>query len=1049
MKKIIMKNFWLALGLAVLLVSFTLIQTSRVILATHVEPVFIEGNPSCEDLGYPLEYKIESQPYEGTYVIDDIGNTISVFNEDRTGGESYVFDWSSTLGMDVVFVKAGNGGNLYAYDPESFDDSGLESPNQQNGISHISFCYDYELDISKDAVTSFTRTHEWEITKSVDQDTHYLPIDGSGDSAYTVEVAKTGYTDSEWAVEGTITIHNPAPFTATIESVNDSINGIEPTINCGVSFPHELLSGQTLECDYSADLPDGDPRLNTATVESSGPVAGGSAEADVDFSSAAITEVNAEINVTDTNGEAWGPVSGGNFWSYDIGFDCSDPDLIWEDNHAMYEFPNTAAITETGQSDSASVTVHCYDWELEISKTASTSLVKTYEWDIDKDVSPSVWDLLDGNSGQSQYAVTAAKTGFTESGWAVSGIITIHNPAPFTATIESVNDSMDGIEPTIDCGVDFPHELLSGQTLECDYSADLPDNSACLNTATVESSGLVAGGSAEADVDFSSAAITEVNAEINVTDTNGEAWGPVSDTATWYYYRTFYCGDDSGTHDNTATITETGQSDDASVIVNCYQLDVSKTAETSLTRTWDWTINKTGDQTDITLSPGQQFSVNYAVDVNATGIDSDWSAAGNIDIHNPAPFSVKINSVEDLVNGATADVNCGVTFPHTLPSGNTLACSYSASLSDDSNRTNTATVELQNYNIDYEGCITEAGTTDFSGSAAVDFSAASVSEIDECVDVNDDQYGGLLGAICANQAPYTFNYSMFVGPYSDCGQYQFVNTSSFLTNDTGVVGSYYWTINIDVPCEGCSLTPGYWKTHSDYGPASYDDTWGLLPNDADTVFFLSGKSYYEVLWTASSKGNAYYILAHAYIAAELNGLNGADLSVIGSEMGEAEELFNTYTPEYVLDKKGKNGKELRDDFISLAGIIDDYNNGYIGPGHCSEEDEVVYSTDVYSISQSANGDSDGDGLSDDDESIYGTDPGNPDTDGDGYLDGVEVANGYDPLGEGRLISDLDRDSDGLSDNDESIYGTDPSNPDTDGDGYLDGVEVANGYDPLS
>lgn len=42
---------------------------------------------------------------------------------------------------------------------------------------------------------------------------------------------------------------------------------------------------------------------------------------------------------------------------------------------------------------------------------------------------------------------------------------------------------------------------------------------------------------------------------------------------------------------------------------------------------------------------------------------------------------------------------------------------------------------------------------------------------------------------------------------------------------------------------------------------------------------------------------------------------------------------------------------------------------------------------------------------------------------------------------------LDSDQDGLSDDEEKTYGTDPNNRDTDGDGYSDGAEVKSGYDP--
>lgn len=43
---------------------------------------------------------------------------------------------------------------------------------------------------------------------------------------------------------------------------------------------------------------------------------------------------------------------------------------------------------------------------------------------------------------------------------------------------------------------------------------------------------------------------------------------------------------------------------------------------------------------------------------------------------------------------------------------------------------------------------------------------------------------------------------------------------------------------------------------------------------------------------------------------------------------------------------------------------------------------------------------------------------------------------------------VDSDQDGLSNEEERLYGTDPQKRDTDGDSYSDGVEVASGYDPL-
>jgi hypothetical protein len=132
--------------------------------------------------------------------------------------------------------------------------------------------------------------------------------------------------------------------------------------------------------------------------------------------------------------------------------------------------------------------------------------------------------------------------------------------------------------------------------------------------------------------------------------------------------------------------------------------------------------------------------------------------------------------------------------------------------------------------------------------------------------------------------------------------------------------------------DGCSLTPGYWMTHSEYGPAPYDATWAELPDGADTPFFLSGKSYLQVLHTPPAGGHAYYILAFQYIAAELNRFAGADLAAVQAAFDGATAIFETYTPDQV-----KNfSKAQRAQLIEWADLLDDYNNGLIGPGHCDD-----------------------------------------------------------------------------------------------------------------
>jgi hypothetical protein len=156
------------------------------------------------------------------------------------------------------------------------------------------------------------------------------------------------------------------------------------------------------------------------------------------------------------------------------------------------------------------------------------------------------------------------------------------------------------------------------------------------------------------------------------------------------------------------------------------------------------------------------------------------------------------------------------------------------------------------------------------------------------------------------------------------------DTTGTTTTDTTTTG----TTTTPPPEEGCTLTPGYWKTHADPSKKQFDDTW-LAVGGPDAPFFTSGQTYIQVLNQDKSDGNAYYILAFQWIAAELNQEAGASISgAAAAAFADGEALLSSHTPSEIGALSGDD--PLRQQFISAAATLDDYNNGVIGPGHCSD-----------------------------------------------------------------------------------------------------------------
>lgn len=344
-------------------------------------------------------------------------------------------------------------------------------------------------------------------------------------------------------------------------------------------------------------------------------------------------------------------------------------------------------------------------------------------------------------------------------------------------------------------------------------------------------------------------------------------------------------------------------------------LKLKKTVTCEKNGEWDWTILKQADKSELTLALGESFFVNYWVKVDAMLSKMNYKVSGTIQMLNSSGQAIVIESVSDSLG----EVSCPVNFPYSLPSGWALNCTYSGSPGSQV-EVNKATV------VDGNGITVEA-------IAPIDWNNATGTVVDECVSVNDT-FAGDLGTVCAgDQTSFTFTYNRLF-KYDECGMYVAPNTAKFVVvNNPEKLGESSWEVKITVPCEGgCTLTPGYWKTHSKYGPAPYDSTWDLKLG-GDAIFLGTGKSYYEVLWMTPQGGNAYLILAHAFIAAEMNGLNGAFIPAdVQSAWNQAQGLLITYQSVMSIPKNSAD----RGIAIELAEILDDYNNGLIGPGHCSE-----------------------------------------------------------------------------------------------------------------
>lgn len=338
---------------------------------------------------------------------------------------------------------------------------------------------------------SYTRIWKWDIQKSVTPNTWNLFNGDEAISTYTVTVTKSGYTDSA-AMSGAVAVSNLGEHTTDTEGLAvfvtlqaDSGSGYSTISQAKVntSAMPELAANATFSYPYSFNftaIPGATYKvIADVTILNDnmnyGVPTGPSVSATGALPAAPTSELYATVHVTDTWAGAGSP------WTFSNSGSVSYPRAFTACDSGI--FNNTATITETNQSASASVKINRY--ALSISKTAAGSYCKKYIWTIDKTGDKTCLSIAPNQSLPVNYTVTVTAKP-VNSNFKATGTITVMNPAPIDAVLNSVTDIATGpiVGQVNTSSITFPYTLKAGATLSLPYTMTLPDASARTNTAT-------------------------------------------------------------------------------------------------------------------------------------------------------------------------------------------------------------------------------------------------------------------------------------------------------------------------------------------------------------------------------------------------------------------------------------------------------------------------------------------------------------------------------------------------------------------------------------
>jgi uncharacterized repeat protein (TIGR01451 family) len=401
-----------------------------------------------------------------------------------------------------IMVPAGITGCIDVDNTARFTDANANNtPSNSSSVTTHVCVAGHDLTIQKTVKPTYTKTYTWDIHKLVNGKPADGPISSDQPSVpahYTVVTTKSAGTNHNFELDGTITVTNPNSFAVSGATVTDQapagftcpvVGGNLGSIAPGASVTVDY------ECSYTGQTaPTTGTNHATVTWTAAGipnnPTGHTSAGADAafDYANAAVRIQHNAVDVLDTNTAA--PlatnVTAGGSYAYDLNvpvpsFGCA---II----------PNTAKVTDTGapssvlDTDQATIQLCRTQKGLALAKTATPGFQRSFDWTIAKSVDrASVTTAAD--SATFNYTVAVTKSAPTDSGWAVTGTISVTNPNVYTVT--NVVIAEQGVDNGGICVLKSSGAvgtLVQGQTASVDYTcsyAAAPSPAAGTNTANV------------------------------------------------------------------------------------------------------------------------------------------------------------------------------------------------------------------------------------------------------------------------------------------------------------------------------------------------------------------------------------------------------------------------------------------------------------------------------------------------------------------------------------------------------------------------------------